>query len=88
MVKTEEDSRQLIFMKRCMLCSTNERNCKSLLGIIAVTRRQYSTWFIVVLNTELRPHLVFSEIIAIAEPWVSLSVIGKLGSVWAIESGL
>ena len=33
------------------------------------------TWFIVVLNTGLRPHLVVSEIIAIAEPgseWVSV----------------
>ena len=33
-----------------------------------------STWFIVVLNTGLRPYLVVSEIIAIAEPWVSVGL--------------
>ena len=54
-----------------------ENNLKILLALYIHLefRRQYSTWFIVVLNTELKPHLVFSEIIAIAEPWVSLSVI-------------
>ena len=83
-VRTEEDSRQLI-MKRCMLRGTNVRYSKSVLGIIAITRRQYSTLFIVVLNTELRPQLVVSEIIAITEPWVSGTVLWKLGSVWAIE---
>ena len=82
-MKTEEDSRQLI-MKRCMLRGTNVRYCKSVSGIIAIARCQYSTWFIVVLNTGLRPHLVVSEIIAIAEPWGSGSVLWKLGSVWAI----
>ena len=66
-VKTEEDSRQLI-MKRCMLRGTNVRYCKSVLG----TRRQYGTWFIVVLNTGLRPRMMVSEIIAIAEKmWVN-----------------
>ena len=65
-MKTEEDTRQLM-MKRCMLRATNVRYCKSVLVIIAITRRRYSTWFIVVLNTGLRPHLVVSEIIAIAE---------------------
>ena len=79
MVKTEEESRQLM-MKRCMLRGTNVRYYKGVLGIIAIPRHQYSTWFIVVLNTELRPHLV----IAIAEPCVSESVLWKLGSVWAI----
>ena len=68
-----------------MLRGTNVGYCKSVIGIIAITRRQYSTWFIVVLNTGLRPHLVVSEIIAIAEPWVSGSVLWKLGGVWAIE---
>ena len=72
-------------MKRCMLRGTNLRYCKSVLGIIAITRRQYSTWFIVVLNTRLRPHLVVSEIIVIAETWVSGSVLWKLVGVWAIE---
>ena len=83
-MKTEKDSRQMI-MKRCMFLGTNVRHCKSAIGIIAITRRQYSTWFLVVLNTGLRPQLVISEIIVIAEPWVSESVLWKLGSVWAIE---
>ena len=68
-------------MKRCMLRGTNVRYCNGVLGAIAITRRQYSTWFFVVLNTGLRPHLVVSEVIAIAEPWVSGSVLWKLGSV-------
>ena len=66
-VKTEEDGWQLM-MKRCLLRGTNVRYCKGVPGIIAIPRHQYSTWFIVVLNTELRPHLVVSDIIAIAEP--------------------
>ena len=82
-MKTGEDSSQLI-MKRCMLRGTNVRYCKIVLGIIGITRCQYSTWFIVVLNKGLTPHLVVSEIIAIAEPWVSGSFLWKLGSVWAI----
>ena len=84
MVKIEEDSSRQLIMKRCMLRGTNLRYCKSISGIIAITRCQYSTWFIVVLNTELRPHLVVPAIIAIAEPWVLGSVLWKLGSVWAI----
>ena len=83
-MKTEEDSRQLI-MKRRMLRGTNVMYSKNVLGIIAIIRRQYSTWFIIVLNTGLRPHLVVSEIIAIAESCVSGSVLWKLGSVLAIE---
>ena len=51
-------------MKRFMLRGTNIRNCKGVLGIIVIPRHQYSSWFIIVLNTELRPHLVVSEIIA------------------------
>ena len=66
-------------MKRCMLRGTKVRCCKSVIEIISITRRQYSTWFIEVLNTGLRPHLVVSEIIAIAEPLVSGSVLWKLG---------
>ena len=62
-----------------MLRGTNVSYCKDVIRIIAIPRHQYSTLFIVVLNTELRPHLVVSEIIAIAEPWVSGSVIGSLG---------
>ena len=48
-MKTEEDSRHMK-IKRCMLRGTNVRYCKSILGIIAITRCRYSTWFIVVLN--------------------------------------
>ena len=83
-MKAKGDSRQLI-MKRYLLYDTNVRYCKSVSGIIAINRRQYSTWFILVLNTGLRPLLFVSEMIAIAEPWVSGSVLWKLGSVWAIE---
>ena len=36
-VKTEEDGRQLM-MKRCVLRGTNVRYCKSISGIIAITR--------------------------------------------------
>ena len=51
-VKTEEDSSQLM-MKGCMLRCTNVRYCKGFLGIIAIPRHLNSTWFIVMLNTEL-----------------------------------
>ena len=39
-----------------MFASWHERKiCKGVLEIIAIPRHQYSTWFIEVLNTELRP---------------------------------
>ena len=63
------------------------RYLKSVLGIIVMTRRQFITWFIAIVNTGLRSQLVVSEIIVIAEPWVSESALWKLESVFATARG-